>query len=111
MVQRAREGAAAAIHGLANAIVSADLLTHAETLTEVSLATRTLKTRCAALHAEVTSSTATIDQRAGAVALACDLRIAALASVRIAKIPAEIRRLGIPVPDYPPRPTGSQRTH
>ena len=54
--------------------------TCAKTLNEVLLATRALKTRYAALRAEVTSSTETIDQRIATLASAYDLRIAALAS-------------------------------
>ena len=50
MVQRACDGAAAAIHDLANAPVSADLLAHAKTLTDVLLALRAPETRHAALR-------------------------------------------------------------
>ena len=53
-MQRVRDGAAAAIHDLANATVSADLLAHAKTLTEALLVLRALETRHAALRDEVT---------------------------------------------------------
>ena len=86
MVQRAREGVAAAINDLANAAVSADLFAHAKTLTEVLLALRALETRYAALRAEVTSSTETIDQRAAAIASAYALRIAALGTAHDLRI-------------------------
>ena len=80
MVQLARENAAAAIHDLANATVSADLLAQAKTLNAVLLAHRGLDTRFAAFCTEITSIITASDLCLAALASAHDVRITAIAS-------------------------------